>query len=115
MDVQVPEDVKRSRVEELMLAQQQIAFAKARQKIGQTLEVLIDRPARHDDSNWIARSTAQAPDIDSVTYVQGDDLHVGQLMRVRIVDADGYDSVAQLPTHGKILPILNLAATDAVF
>src|SRR3954454_10365014 len=40
MDQQVPDDVKQARVEELMLAQQEVAFAKARQQVGRTIEVL---------------------------------------------------------------------------
>lgn len=107
MDNQVPDDVKRSRVEELMLAQQQVAFAKARDKIGQTVDVLIDRRGTGDNPNWIGRSTAQAPDIDSVTYVQSDDLHPGQLLPVRIHAADGYDSIARPPRKSsQSLPVI---------
>jgi ribosomal protein S12 methylthiotransferase len=107
MDGQTPDELKRQRLEELMLAQQEVAFAKARQKIGQTVDVLIDRRRAADAKNWIARSTAQAPDIDSVTYVKGDDLYAGQLLTVRIDGADGYDSLACVPQNlSQSLPIL---------
>jgi ribosomal protein S12 methylthiotransferase len=42
---QVPDDVKQQRVEELMLAQQEVAFARSKSMVGRTIEVLIDRPA----------------------------------------------------------------------
>src|SRR5213079_1893912 len=43
MDGQIPEDLKQARVEELMLAQQAVAFARSKQMIGKTIDVLIDR------------------------------------------------------------------------
>jgi ribosomal protein S12 methylthiotransferase len=98
MDGQLPDDVKQARVEELMLAQQEVAFAKARAMKGQTIEVLIDRPAGRDaEDGWVARSRAQAPDIDSATFVHGDDLHAGQFANVKVTDFQGYDLVAEVP------------------
>jgi ribosomal protein S12 methylthiotransferase len=98
MEDQLPDDVKQARVEELMLAQQQVAFAKAKKQVGQTIEVLIDRPAGRDaDDGWVARSTAQAPDIDSVTFVHGANLHPGQLVGVKVTDFQAYDLVAEVP------------------
>jgi ribosomal protein S12 methylthiotransferase len=98
MDGQISDDVKQARVEELMLAQQDVAFAKAEQMKGQTLEVLIDRPAgRDEEDGWVARSAFQAPDIDSATFVHGNGLHVGQLVQVKVSDYKGYDLVAELP------------------
>ncbi len=62
MTDQVPDDVKQQRVEELMLAQQEIAFAKSKAQIGKTIEVLIDRVAGRDvEDGFAARSQSQAP------------------------------------------------------
>src|SRR5687768_15707928 len=62
MDGQLPDDVKNARVEELMLAQQEVAFSKAAAQVGRSVEVLIDRPAGRDEADgWAARGTAQAP------------------------------------------------------
>jgi ribosomal protein S12 methylthiotransferase len=96
MTDQVPDDVKQRRVEELMLAQQQVAFAKSEALVGQTIQVLIDRPDR-SPGTYIARSQAQAPDIDSVVYVSGRDLHAGELVDVKVTDFQAYDLVAQVP------------------
>src|SRR4051812_41056616 len=99
MDNQVPEAVKQQRVEELMLAQQEVAFAKARRQVGQTVDVLIDRPAgRDEEDGYVARSPAQAPDIDSVTFVSGLGLHPGQLVAATITDYQNYDLVAEVRT-----------------
>ena len=97
MDGQVPDDVKQARVEELMLAQQDVAFAKARAMKGRTIEVLVDRPAgRDEEDGWVARSRSQAPDIDSVTFVHGRGLHAGQLVNANVTDYQAYDLVAEV-------------------
>ena len=108
MDGQLPDDVKQARVEELMLAQQEVAFAKARKQVGQTIEVLVDRPAGRDaDDGFVARSRAQAPDIDSVTFVNGPNLHAGQLVNVKVTDFQNYDLVAEVPKPKRRgLPVL---------
>jgi ribosomal protein S12 methylthiotransferase len=108
MDEQLPDEVKQQRVEELMLAQQEVAFARAKKTIGQTIEVLIDRPAGRDaEDGFVARSAAQAPDIDSVTFVSGPDLHPGQLVSVKVTDYQNYDLVAEVPKpKRRRLPVL---------
>jgi ribosomal protein S12 methylthiotransferase len=108
MTDQIPDDVKQSRVEELMLAQQQVAFAKAKKQVGKTIQVLIDRPATSGkDANYVARSQSQAPDIDSVVYVHGKKLHPGQILDVKITDYQAYDLVAQIATKkAKSLAVL---------
>ena len=81
-----------------MLAQQQVAFAKAGAQVGKTIEVLIDRAAGRDAADgFVARNQSQAPDIDSATFVHGSDLHPGQLVNVKVTDYQGYDLVAQVP------------------
>jgi ribosomal protein S12 methylthiotransferase len=94
MEEQCDAQTVEKRIEELMLTQQEIAFAKARQKVGQTMDVLIDRKS---GDQWIGRSYAQAPDIDSVIHIHpmGQAFHTGQLASFKITGADGYDSIAQ--------------------
>ncbi|MBC8107438.1 MAG: 30S ribosomal protein S12 methylthiotransferase RimO [Anaerolineae bacterium] len=105
---QIPDDVKRARVEELMLTQQEVAFARAKSMVGESIEVLIDRAVdakAHGlsrgrsgaDSAWTARHQGQAPDIDSVVHVSGRNLHAGQLLNVTVTDYQSYDLVATVP------------------
>ena len=97
MEAQLPDTVKQARVEDLMLAQQQVAFARAEHMKGQSLEVLIDRPAGCDEEDgYVARSGAQAPDIDSVVFVRARNLHPGQLLNVKVTDYQAYDLIAQV-------------------
>jgi ribosomal protein S12 methylthiotransferase len=108
MTDQVPDDVRQQRVEELMLAQQEVAFAKAKAQIGKTIEVLIDRPAGRDvEDGFVARSQLQAPAIDSVVFVHGDGLHAGQFVNVKVTDYQAYDLVAHVPaTKSRMLKVL---------
>jgi ribosomal protein S12 methylthiotransferase len=102
MEGQLPHDVKQQRVEELMLTQQQVAFAKAKSMVGQTVEVLIDRPAgRDEDDGYVGRTSHQAPDIDSVTFVHGENLHPGLITDVKVTDYQAYDLVAEVPKQKK--------------
>ncbi len=100
MTDQLPDEVKQARVEELMLAQQEVAFRKAKKQVGQTIEVLIDRVAgRDEEDGFVARSHTQAPDIDSVVHVSGNGtpLHPGQIVNVKVTDYQAYDLVAEVP------------------
>jgi ribosomal protein S12 methylthiotransferase len=109
MDGQLPDSVKLQRVEQLMLAQQEVAFAKSKKMVGKTIEVLIDRPAgRDEEDGWVARSQSQAPDIDSVVFVHGKDLHPGQIVSVAVTDYQAYDLVGQLPRkRSRSLSVIN--------
>ena len=98
MTDQIPDELKQQRVEELMLTQQQVAFAKSKAMVGQTIEALIDRVAgRDEEDGFVARNKHQAPDIDSVTFVHGEGLHPGQLVSVKVTDYQAYDLVAEVP------------------
>jgi ribosomal protein S12 methylthiotransferase len=100
MPEQLPDKIKQERVEELMLAQQEVAFEKARSMKGRSIEVLVDRPADREGERWVARSQSQAPEIDSVVLVKADKLHPGQMLQVKVTGAEGYDLVAEVPTKG---------------
>jgi ribosomal protein S12 methylthiotransferase len=95
---QIPDDLKQARVEELMLTQQAVAFAKAKSMVGQSIEVLIDRAGEPASAGvWTARHQGQAPEIDSVVHVSGKSLHAGQLVTVQCTDYQAYDLVAKIP------------------
>lgn len=99
MPDQIPEEVKEERVRELMLAQQEIVFARNASLRGSRMEVMIDAPG-DEDGIWHARSRTQAPDVDNITYVEGSDLEMGQFVNVEVTGADGYDLIAS-PVDGR--------------
>lgn len=85
----VPEAIKQERWERFMALQQTISAAKLQQKIGRTIEILIDEV---DDSGAVGRSTADAPEIDGKVYLEGaSDLNPGDFVEAQVTDADDYD------------------------
>ena len=88
-------EVKADRRDRLMAAQQPIAFGFNQSQVGKTLEVLIDAPAEDGEDLWVGRTYADAPDVDGVTFVQGDQLAPGDLVACEIVAAQGYDLIAR--------------------
>ncbi len=107
---QLPDEVKQARVEELMLAQQAVAFTRASDTVGQTIQVMIDRPAGRDaEDGYVGRHAGQAPDIDSVVHVDGNGtvLHPGQFIDVKVTDYQAYDLVAKVPRKkGRALKVV---------
>ncbi|QDU90074.1 Ribosomal protein S12 methylthiotransferase RimO [Pirellulimonas nuda] len=90
----LPEEVKDERRAELMAIQQQIAFDWADDQVGKQSDVLIDSPVPEQAGAWIGRSAADAPDVDCVTYVSGEGLAPGQLVRCENVARSDYDLAA---------------------
>jgi len=80
----VPEDVKRERLERLNELQRLVTGERYEQRLGQTVRVLVDRV---DDDVVQARTRWQADDIDGVTYVTGaDGVTAGSFLDVRLDD-----------------------------
>ncbi|UJJ31681.1 30S ribosomal protein S12 methylthiotransferase RimO [Halopseudomonas maritima] len=90
----IPEDVQQARWERFMAHQQAISTARLQQKIGKTIQVIIDEV---DEEGPIGRSVADAPEIDGNVYLDTDEaLQPGDLVNVVVTDADEYDLWAQL-------------------
>ncbi len=92
----IPDAVKQARWERFMEVQQGISTARLKRKIGQTLEVLVDRV---EGTHALARSAADAPDIDGLVYIRNAaKLLPGTRQRVLIEDSDEYDLHGRLAT-----------------
>ena len=77
-----------------MEAQQAISVARLKRKIGRRIEVLVDRV---DGKLAIARSAADAPEIDGVVMIRdAAQLTPGTRHRVIIEASDEYDLHARL-------------------
>lgn len=88
---QVPEDVKEERFHRFMQLQQEISAERLKQKIGQTLDVIVDEI---DDEGIIGRTKADAPEVDGLVYIEnlsGVPVKVGEFIKVTITHSDEYD------------------------
>ena len=85
----VPEAVKQERYVRLMQHQQAISAELLGARIGKTIEVIVDEV---DHEGAIARSTWDAPEIDSNVYLNGETkLAPGDRLSVMVDAADEYD------------------------
>jgi ribosomal protein S12 methylthiotransferase len=90
----LPEAVREQRRARLMQHQEDISTRRLEQRIGRVIEVLVDDI---DDEGAIARSTADAPEIDGVVYItDGHDLEIGDVATVTVTDCDVHDLFATL-------------------
>ncbi|MFM4678386.1 30S ribosomal protein S12 methylthiotransferase RimO [Aeromonas media] len=90
----VPEDVQEERFQRFMELQQQVSVRKLARKVGKEMTVLIDEV---DEEGATGRSFADAPEIDGLVYLNGETgLKPGDLVKVRIDEADEYDLWASL-------------------
>ncbi len=88
LDKQVPHELALQRQKQLMQIQVSIAEDYHRSLVGKSLEVLVEGIA--DKGEMIGRAWNQAPEVDGQTFMTGDAI-IGEVVRVRITDADPYD------------------------
>ncbi len=91
----VPEEVKQERFERFMEVQQRISQSLLREKLGQRMTVLVDGT---EDGKTIARSAADAPEIDGVVIIEDQELPEGEFVEIEIIDYGDYD------LWGKVVP-----------
>jgi ribosomal protein S12 methylthiotransferase len=91
-----PEE-QEERLARLMYLQEEISAEKLAKKVGQTLTVLVDDV---DEQGSLARSSADAPEIDGLVYIDGEQLEVGEFVTVKITGSDEHDLHAELVRVG---------------
>lgn len=90
----VSEEVKNERRDLLMAVQQDVAFDWNAAQVGRQVDVIIDAAVPEENNAWIGRSYADAPDVDGVVYVTGEELSIGAIVPCEIVATSEYDLVA---------------------
>ncbi len=94
LDGHLPEDVREDRRGRLLEVQQEIAFAWNQEQIGRQQDILIDGDILGEENAYVGRSYAEAPEIDGVVYVTGENLQPGEIVPCEVVATEGYDLVA---------------------
>ena len=96
MNDDVPEEVKKKRVDEIMTQQAGISFELNQKFVGTEQRVLIDRI---EDGEWVGRTEWDSPDVDNEVRIQTpEDVHlrIGDFVDARIESATEFD------LHGKL-------------
>jgi ribosomal protein S12 methylthiotransferase len=98
MDGQLPESLKRERLERLMDVQRSISFDRNMDLVGRRLPLLVDRKVEDDlEFDAAGRTPGQALDVDGVTQlVDAPDVNPGEMVEVEIVDALDYDLIGRV-------------------
>ncbi len=93
---QIPEEIKENRYHELMALQAEISEELHQDLEGQELDVVIEGFDEENPSLAVARSYREAPDIDGSIFVENaDNLHIGDFIKVRILQGFTYELVAE--------------------
>ncbi|HEX4843597.1 MAG TPA: 30S ribosomal protein S12 methylthiotransferase RimO [Limnobacter sp.] len=97
----VPEEVKEERRARLMALQEKISLARNQAKLGRVMEVIVDET---DDEGIVARSKADAPEIDGNVFIpmpesQALQPKVGDVLNVLIDDCDEHDLWGQVQSR----------------
>ena len=88
----VPEDVKQERLDRLMALQEEISMEIQQEKVGKTLEVVIDR---EEDDFYIARTQWDSPEVDPEVLVKKTrELQPGMFCNVIITEAMPFELIA---------------------
>ena len=89
----IPEEVKEERRTRFMAVQEEISTARLTRKIGKRMTVLVDEIQK---TKAIARSSADAPDIDGVVYINNaKTMKPGEFIEVEITGSDAHDLLAR--------------------
>jgi len=96
----LPVELREERRARFMAVAEEVSAAKLRERIGATMQVLIDSAPALGRKGGVGRSYADAPEIDGhVTLLAPEKaskvLRVGEFTRVKIVGTQGHDLVGQ--------------------
>lgn len=91
----VPEELKQSRLDELMAIQQRIAAELNELKVGQTMRVVIDRK---EGDYYIGRTEFDSPEVDPEVLIlcQENELEIGESYDAQITEAEEFDLYAKI-------------------
>ncbi len=91
LDGQLDENTKQERQQIIMQIQSEISKELQRERLGKVVEVICEG---YDPENlmYYGRSQADSLDVDGTVYfAAGDEVKIGEFVKVRILDTDNYD------------------------
>ena len=95
----LPAEVREERRARFMRVAEEVAIAKLRERVGATMQVLVDSAPALGRKGGVGRSYADAPEIDGKVRLLPPEkasktLKAGEFTRAKIIAADGHDLVA---------------------
>ncbi|MDE5850197.1 MAG: 30S ribosomal protein S12 methylthiotransferase RimO [Muribaculaceae bacterium] len=90
---EIPQETKQARLDRLMELQQEIAYQRNLEMVGQTVKVLVDRV---EGETRIGRTQWDSPEVDPEIYVKGSDAYPGEFINVKITGAEPFELFGEL-------------------
>ena len=95
MKQQIPGFIKNMRRNQIMKLQQGIAFERAAEMIGKTVDVLIEGKLP-EDGVFVGRTYKDAPNVDGMIFVNSNrELVTGDVVKVLVTDSREYDLIGE--------------------
>ncbi|WP_075603593.1 30S ribosomal protein S12 methylthiotransferase RimO [Saccharicrinis aurantiacus] len=90
----VPQEVKQERADAIMQVQEQISWEINQEKIGKTMQVIVDR---EEEDYFIGRTEFDSPEVDPEVLIEKDAaIKVGTFIKAEITGAESFDLFAKL-------------------
>ena len=91
----VPEEVKKARVDKFMDVQQDISLEINQKRLGRTEKVLIDRT---EGGYYVGRTQYDSPEVDDEVLIsmKDNELQIGTFVNVKIIQADYFDCYGEV-------------------
>ncbi len=96
----LPDEVREERRARFMAVAEEVSTARLQKRVGQTMQVLVDKSVGLGKKGGVGRSYADAPEIDGLVHLLPPEkasktYKVGDFVKARIVGTQGHDLVGQ--------------------
>lgn len=90
----IPDEIKQQRLDTLMKLQEEISLKFQKEKVGKTLEVIIDR---EENDFYIGRTQWDSPEVDPEVLVRkSKHMEIGEFYSVRIMEALPFELIGEI-------------------
>lgn len=98
MEDDVPEEVKKRRLNEIIDLQQRIGLERTQRFIGQEVEVLIEKESKRSDAHWSGRNSQ-----NTVVVFPKENYKVGEFVLVKITDCTAATLIGEAVGYSEIM------------
>ena len=95
LDNQVLQKVKKTRQKIIMEEQQKISLTKNKEKIGNTIDVLVE--GKLSNGTFFGRTYQDSPEVDGLAFIETDnELGIGEYYKCKVIGAKEYDIIVEV-------------------
>ena len=98
MDDDVPEEVKKRRLNEIIDLQQKMALERTKRFVGQVVEVLIEKDSKRSNLHWSGRNSQ-----NTVVVFPKEDYKPGDFVNVKITDCTTATLIGEAVGYSEIM------------